>query len=900
MENELYHYGVGADDNPPGRGSGRYPKGSGDNPNQHEVWSLSKYRELKDNRLSDTEIARVFDISTTQLRAKRSIDVNNERAERIAKIQELKKTGMSTNAIAKQMNLNESTVRNLMKGSTRERADSNRITADILKEQVAKKTYIDVGPGVEVEMGISRTKLKTAIALLKEEGYENINVQVDQLGTNNKTLISVLAPPGSTYKDIVKNHMGDIKSVAEYTNDGGEHYYSIKPPVSIDSKRVQIRYAEDGGKEKDGVIELRRGVDDLSLGKSLYAQVRIGVDDKLYLKGMAMYAPDDTKWEPGCDVIFNTNKSKDVPFEKVLKPMKDDPDNRFGAAIKRQQYYTDKDGNEKLSAINIVNEEGDWGEWSKNIASQMLSKQPLPLVKRQLDLSYKDRKEQFDEIKALDNPAVKKKLLDSFAEDCDAASVRLKAAAFPRQSSHVILPITDMNEKQIYAPNYSNGEQVALVRYPHGGVFEIPVLTVNNRHKSAKEIMGGARDAVGINAKVAEQLSGADFDGDTVIVIPLSDKVKLNYSDPLPGLKDFDPKEKYKLPDSAPKMKAQTKQTEMGKISNLITDMHVKGANLEEIERAVKHSMVVIDAEKHHLDYKQSYKDNRIAELKQRYQLREDGKTGASTLISRAKGEIRVPEYKYAYRPDPETGEKIKIYSGDTYNKYKKNEDGTWKLVKENVPRTTLTTQMAEVKDAYELSSGYPVDNQYADYANKLKAMANEARKESMAVRPTPYSKEANQKYAAEVQYLDAQLTIAKKNAPRERQAQLLANMSLKAKVADNPELKDDKDKYNKVKNQELKRAREIVGAKKHPVKITESSWKAIQAGAISNNKLMDILNNADMDIVKEFATPRKKTTVSSSKIALAKSMRKSGFEWDEIAKRIGVSTSTAQKIVSE
>ena len=33
----IEHIGVGADDNPPGRGSGRYPKGSGKNPYQHET-----------------------------------------------------------------------------------------------------------------------------------------------------------------------------------------------------------------------------------------------------------------------------------------------------------------------------------------------------------------------------------------------------------------------------------------------------------------------------------------------------------------------------------------------------------------------------------------------------------------------------------------------------------------------------------------------------------------------------------------------------------------------------------------------------------------------------------------------------------------------------------------------
>ena len=38
--------------------------------------------------------------------------------------------------------------------------------------------------------------------------------------------------------------------------------------------------------------------------------------------------------------------------------------------------------------------------------------------------------------------------------------------------------IPSMKENEVYAPNYKNGEQVALIRYPHAGTFEIPILTV--------------------------------------------------------------------------------------------------------------------------------------------------------------------------------------------------------------------------------------------------------------------------------------------------------------------------------------------------------------------------------------------------------------------------------------
>lgn len=78
-------------------------------------------------------------------------------------------------------------------------------------------------------------------------------------------------------------------------------------------------------------------------------------------------------------------------------------------------------------------------------------------------------------------------------------------------------------------------------------------------------------------------------------------------------------------------------QTEMGKISNLITDMTLKGATQDELARAVRHSMVVIDAEKHKLDYKQSEQDNGISALRKKYQgtVDENGRyhEGAATLI---------------------------------------------------------------------------------------------------------------------------------------------------------------------------------------------------------------------------------------------------------------------------
>lgn len=901
---ELLHYGVGADDDPPGRGSGRYPKGSGENPNQHSQFSRATYRELKANGLSDKEIAKFFDISTTELRKRNSLEFNAERLEKRNQLLALTEQGMSVNAAAKQLGIAEPTARGYLKDTTSKRASSTQYTADKLKTELEKGGFIDVGYGVERYLGCSRTHLNTALKMLEDEGYVRTNITVDQAGTGKgkKTTIAVLAPPGTTWQKIMNNKesIREIQEIEDDYVDTGKTLLGFDPSKfkSIDSNRIMVRYAEDGGVDKDGVIEVRKGAKDLDLGASMYAQVRIAVDDTHYLKGMMMYS-DGKEMPPGVDIIFNTNKHRGTPLKnpedehnEVLKRLKDDPDNPFGAAIKR--------GGQR-GAINVVNEEGDWGEWSKTIASQMLSKQSLSLVKRQLDITYKDRQEQFDEIKAINNGAVKKKLLKEFAESCDSSAIYLKAAAFPRQASHVILPITDMKETQIYAPKYENGERVALIRYPHQGIFEIPILTVNNRQATANDLIGGAKDAVGINAKVAERLSGADFDGDTVLVIPVNEQIRIKNSEPLKGIKEWGEtyKDNYKLPPNAPKMTTARRNQEMGKVSNLITDMTVQHASDEDMTKAVKHAMLVIDAKKHHLDYKQSEKDNDIAELKAKYQ-----SGGASTLISRAKGRYDVPDRKLKRGPNyisginKETGEIEYEETGKTYTKTKRLKDGTWEVVKENVPRMQTITKMEAHKNAFDLSSGTEVEDAYADYANKCKAMANEARKLYIST-PTPKkNKEAEAKYAQEVHDLGTALLRAEKNAPRERQAQLLTEITMKQKLRDNPELYDDKDKLKKMRNECLKQSRDTVGASKAMIEITDKQWEAIEAGAISGTQLTKILNNTKPEIVKKLAIPRDNKQLNASRVAFANAMHDAGYTYAEIGERLGISASAAAKIV--
>lgn len=921
IEEVLVHYGVSVLDGAPGRGSGRYAWGSGENPNQRTDTFLSRYREYRGKGLSEKEIAKEMGTTTTKLRVQLSYAKSQKRMQLVDQTKSLRKEGKSLNEIAEIMGFdNDSSVRSLLNENAEFRMKQSMATADKLRELVETKGFLDVGPGAEKELGVSRTKFDQALYILEMEGYNTYNRRVPQVtNPDQKTTLKILTPVGTEYKEIYDT--SKIHSVGDYTisyDDGETFHKPFEFPTSMDSKRLMINYAEDGGIQKDGVIELRRGVQDLDLGDSKYAQVRILVNGDHYLKGMAVYADDLPE---GVDVRFNTNKTKGTPMEKVLKEVKRtndgeiDRDNPFGSLIKEkggQSYYTDEKGKEHLSLINKRAEEGDWGEWADKLPSQFLAKQPEALIKRQLGMTIEDKQSEFDEIKSLTNPTVKRKLLEDFADGCDKNAVTLQAAALPRQKYQVILPLTSVKDNEIYAPNYNDGETVALVRYPHGGLFEIPVLKVNNKNAEGKRIMGtNPKDAVGINSKVAEQLSGADFDGDTVMVIPFGKNYKIASKPPLDQLKDFDPKVEYKIPEGNPKhvklMTAANTQKQMGVVSNLIMDMTLAGATDDELARAVRHSMVVIDAKKHGLDYKRSESDNGIAELKQKYQGRYDEngqyKTGAATLITRAKSDYSVPKRQGSGIIDPETGKKTYKTADDLYYETSRVNKKTGEVITKQKMRTQKSTQMAETDDAYTLVSyrRTRAELAYAEFANKLKSLANEAHKEMKATGTLKYSAEAKKAYQPEVDRLMADLALSDANKPRERQAQVIANTRIKEKIEADPDLakKENKAMLKKVSQQAIVAARQQVGAKRHPITIDDKEWEAIQAGAITDNVLTRILDNADIDSLRQRATPRASTELSSGKIALIKARAASGYTNAQIAESLGISASTVSKYLN-
>ena len=983
-ETALAHYGVK-------RRSGRYPWGSGEDPYQHGGDFLGRVEELKKQGWKETaeNIEKEFGLKVSDYRNEKAWAVYERRLYQVETAKRLRdKEGLGPTEIGRKMGLSESTVRSLLNPKSEDKMREAANTADFLRKQVDEKKMIDVGLGVERELNISRTRLDQALYKLQQEGYEVYKGGIPNVTNAGKQINQqVLCAPGTKHNEIYD--FDRVKTINDYVSrDGGETYQKkFTYPESLDSSRLMVRYKEDGGIDKDGIIELRRGVADLSLGESRYAQVRIMVDGTHYLKGMAVYSDDMPK---GVDVIFNTNKPKGTPAlgdksNTVLKLIKNDPDNPFGSLIKDadqggQYWYDDpKTGKKKLGLINKRADEGDWSEWKDALPSQFLGKQSVAMAKKQLNLDKADKFAEFDKIRSLNNPTIKKHLLEKFADGCDSAAVHLQAAALPGQKYHVIIPITSLKDTEVYAPNYKNGTKLALIRYPHGGTFEIPILTVNNKHSVARKLLGtDVTDAVGINAKVAERLSGADFDGDTVMCIPTHDKngrVKIANRDRLEQLVGFDPKVEYggtpvKGPDGVDhyyrngheyKIMKDT-QKQMGVISNLITDMTLDGgASSDELARAVKHSMVVIDAEKHKLDYKASEVENDILSLKKKYQAKEydaDGNVtkygGASTLLSRSKGEYTIDKRQGSYKInvkgskdyDPTRPEGAKLwkkaddlyypdrkYDKDTglttirtvdgkkitYNEKDKAESERYSPVKKQDPitgevtytnkagdityntkhRTQKSTNMAETDDAYTLLSKarHPMEIVYADYANSMKSLGNEARLEIVKTGKISYDKEAKKKYQAEVDSLNAKLNDAELNKTRERAAQRKANYEVKLKTEADSSLK--KGEVKKLKQQALSKYRTEVGSisrRERNIEITDKEWEAIQAGAISETKLKQILNNTDIDKLRERAMPRATTSLSAAQISVVKAMRASNYTLEQIAAKMGKSPATISK----
>ena len=949
----LAHIGVGHLD---GGHSGRYPWGSGKEPYQNAADFNTRIKQLHDLKYTYTDpktgetftgnaaIAKgIFGITTKELRIQIGLAESEEREDKYQKAIDLKEKGWSNVAIAKELGLkNESSVRSLLDEDSYTKMMQAKNTADVLKKIVAEKGPVDVGSNVELELGVSREKLDAALYLLEQEGYNVYKGGVPNATNPGKQInLQGLYPPGAEYKDL---YDFQLSSVVDYTSaDNGKTFDpTFVKPVSMDGDRVYVRLLDEVdpatgflSQDKDGVLEIRPGVKDLDLGEGVnYAQVRVLVDGDKYIKGMAVYSDNVPE---GYDCVFNSNKtSRDKAF-KTAKEITEDNDNPFGSLIKQgvidpdnpeiksggQHYYYDEDGKKKLSLINKKSDQGDWDEWKDTLSAQFLSKQPEKLIKQQLDMTLADKKVELERIMSLENPVLRKSELLAFADGLDSDAAHLKAEALPKQSFHVILPVNSLKDGECFAPNYENGTKLALIRYPHAGTFEIPVLTVNNSNAEGKKMIGkNSFDAIGIKKNAAEQLSGADFDGDTVMAIPITSKSNISHRSPLADLAGFDPtmtyggeckigadgKEHYYRHGKEYRLmsKAST-QNEMGKATNLIMDMTLLGADDKEMAKAVKYSMVVIDAEKHKLDYHSAYVDNDIRALKLKYQGTLDpdtGKvsTGAATVITRAKSPTRIDKREGQYKIDPDTGEKIWKTASDKkllYTTQKINKK-TGEVVEETHHRQEEVPLMDITKDATTLISKYrhPKEIIYANYANNLKEMANYARKTVLTIKNDPINKESAKKYKAEVDSLDEKLLAAQKNAPKERLVHICAKRDLNSRIADNPILKDDKKTKKKLSQQLVSKYREIFGAHKKKIVLTDNEWKAIQSNAIGSTKLKKIFDNCDTESLYSHALPRK-SKFSATQIAAMKAKKAAGFDLSAIAEQFGCSPSTVSKYIN-
>jgi predicted transcriptional regulator len=875
------HYGVA-------RRSGRYPYGSGEDPDQAGRSFLRQYEELKARGLGQVELASKLGMNTRQLRENILWARAEEKKYNIPKAKELKEQGMTDTKIGEVLGVSEGTVRNYLKEKTSvetNRAKQLENIIDSVKSGVDNTGYLDVGIGVERQLGVSRTKFNAVVNKLVADGEYYLHpVHEQRLSdpTGSKwTTIKVLTKDPDPKNTSRNKHL--IRSLDTTSDDAALNIKKLEIPKMISLDRVKVRYKEEGGADKDGLIELRPGVKDLDLGTSKYAQVRIGAGENLYMKGMAAYSHD--KFPTGVDIIFNTNKSVGTPVEKVLKPIKmgfdksDDPRFIFGSSIRRQK-----------GALNIVQEEGEWHTWSSKLSSQFLSKQPLTLIKERLDATHSSLKSELDSIMSMTNPVVKAHFLNSesagFIGSLDKKASHLKAQGFPNTKSHVIMPFPDMNPKEVYAPQYPDGSRVVLVRHPHGGIFEIPDLIVNNKNAKAKQMLGNALDAIGLHPSNAEKLSGADFDGDSVLVIP-NNQGKIKSSRSLKELNGWGEEMHVRYKRDHETISSRAKQTQMGLVSNLITDMTIKGASESELARAIRHSMVVIDSEKHKLDYKQSQIDNGIIALMKKYQTHTDPDTGkksraASTLISRSKRRIDLSQHEEVRKlvADKVDRDGKVVKPGMSIAEVAKKFKITEARVKEYLQGAEFTP------DKY--ASEYAQDKLYLGFIKNVQSLKNEALKLEKTIEAPFSSKDAAKVYSNEIQSLNLKLNTALLNAPRARQAQILTNKLFWTDF--NKDM--DKDDIKKLKSISRAKADVLTQSSKAMIKVTDMEWEAIQAGAVSTSKLKEILKHADLDIIRKHATPREKV-LDNTKIASAKTLLNNGYTYAQVAEKLGVSAST-------
>ena len=866
---------------------------------EQKKWrTLNKVKEYKESHpgATYTEMAKAFGISTTELRQRITAENHHKAEFRLWLAQEM--SNPDEHITKSQMDEvfqspAGTAARILSNGRSKKDAKMNEIH-DKLVERVKEVKYLDIGEGTEIQLGLTRETLGGIVKTLEAEGYHTHTITRKNLTDDTKGIkMVVLTKDGDL--ESVKKHKYDIRTLDAWYDPEGK-LRDIEPPKQLDWDRVKIKYGDEGGVARDGMMQVRPGAEGLDLGDSRYAQVRIAVGGTSYMKGVAIVDHLQT-FPPGTDIIFNTNKPKGTPREKVLKDLKGEvmSDNPFGAVIKSQKGY-----------INFVQKEGDWNEWSAGLAAQMVSKQPDKFVKSQLDKTFDNIKRDFDSFKAIPNTAIQSYFLENYAKSLTTKANKLKTDGVEGERAQLLLSNPDLKPNEIYAPNYKNGETLYLIRYPHGGTFEIPVLTVNNNHQSSRKLLGNAVDAVMVHPSAGQKLSGADYDGDTVYVLPANKNNPITSTTLPPALRkkvaEFDPEVYHRdVPENVNgghlyRKKFTTDQ--MGIATNLISDMTTLKAPMGDIVDATLYSMVVIDSWKHNYDLKQAKQDFRINELKKKYQ--GAANAGSATVITRARSKVKVyTHYDGTLERVKEKTRKVTGANGKTYNeKYYVLEDGT------EVPkkRTKEVRLMDITADANTLKSQFKnsTEDRYAAYANSLKALQNEAIKANAALKMPKRDPQAAKRYAQEVESITEKLRKAMSKAPIERQIELLAEQRYRHYLR--PEM--DADDRKKLAARSRLTARKIVTGQTQGPKskrserlhLTDLEWEAILHNAVSPTTIKSVLKYTDDDEVREKVIPRGYQTIPAAKVSRARAMLsqtsggKPKYTYAEVAEALGVS----------
>lgn len=893
----IQHYGRGH--NSGGR-SGRYPWGSGDERTRyHEEVDKLKLKgfDTIDKQAKELGLKR----SELQQHLSRENSVIKEYV--VSRGNEIIGTGKSIRQAAEELNMPDATLRNYLSTGTPKTAKAKLEKAEAVKNMYKaaidkQAKYIDIGAGTEHQIGITDYQKKLAVEALKNEGYYVHPVRMPNITSPDKPITTMVLTKDPDPKSAQRNVL-DVQ-LPNYQYNGVK-LTGIKKPMDVSWDDVKISYGTNGENDRDGTILVRRGVKDADLGDTHYAQVRISVGGTHYMKGMAMYGDADDFKGTKADYIFHTNKPSTKTPQEVLKKQKDNPLNPFESSIRRQR-----------GVFNIVNQEGDWNDYHPTIASQMLSKQRIPFIKERLNDTIKMHQESFDKIMSITNPIVKKKLLEDLGGDpndptkrgaIDTAQIHLRAIGEQGTRFKTLISNPWLKPNEIYAPDYKNGEHVVLVRYPHGGTFEIPDLVVNNKNTKSKKLLGNAIDGIGIHPETARILSGADFDGDTALIMP-NNNGRIKSSDArtthaFKSLREFDPntyeltskadlpyegkvKNKYsgveetKMIYPGRHITPRYKQTEMGNVSNMITDMTIRGATNDELIRAVKYSMVVIDSEKHHLDYKQAKDDLGISALQKRYMTKIDPDTGrksigANTLISVSKHDLGLSK------------EKRKELLDAGLSQYEIN--------KEMQKHGKLLPTLADQGKLSKINSGTPVEALYQNYIERLQTMKETARKTVSEIKTPERSDVARKVFKNEVASLGSKIKSIQSQAPLERKAQIEANRAYREYVHSNPDISTDRKKN--IRSEMINKARDQNGlpAYEKKIHITPDEWNAIQSNAISKTAMSTLMKKADMEELKEYAMPKKKSNISSGKLAsIMRKLENGSATLAEIAESEGMS----------